>query len=898
MDPILPPISSPPIKYSSIKSVKQKKMGHIEGIVTKIGEIRIVTMKTGQIKHVQSITLKDGSDKISITLWEKHILPDLELDDKLQIRALYVKESSYTQQLEGSLSKDGHIRRIAWPLSVDLPRTEQNFLIELKRIVKHNIPVLSRVTPKSYGMKLFENHVVELGLYLLGIPEIPVSIGHLTHLQCLYAPNNHLSHLPLSLCHLSRLHTLDVQWNRLTELPPHMEKLQNLQTLNISENNIRILPDSLGQCKKLAFLEFDNNPIESISESLSLSILPKYSEHIFPLLPDQEKKALICLELQLQEKLPELALITQNSFGYVQENNHIAGIGLYLQHLREFPLVLFNFCNLRVLNIAKNHLTELPNIGDHLPYLTKIFLRDNRWDSLPSSISSYLSRRYSREITNISEIDVILELETMLDEIIPRLSPNSEEPFGFVIESGHITALHLDCKNLTKLPESFHVCSHLQKFSANSNHFQTIPSILSSCQKLSRLTMASNQISQIPPWISTMKKLEILDLQYNQLSRLPPEFILLSSLHTLNLRSNKITELSPSFGDLQALQKVDLGNNELTTLPVSFAALTHLTHLYLNQNQLAHIPESILHLQSLEELDLLWNPIKLSPQGVAEIHAKLRYDNFTLQTRTSGKVNFAQMNLPAKEVQGLIGLEFLLGRALILDDSLTYRKFGVTISDGHVVHLSLPHLELGSFPEIIGNFRHLETLSLAYNEIHAIPHIIGTFENLHSLYLNSNKISEISDLIGHTSLKILNLNNNQLEFLPDGFLNLVDLEECRLEHNPWHDIPHVLWNSHKLVTLKVTRRDFPPMTQSSIRGGITAIIDYAYRRSFFYEDMLRKLEHNHTLSAFDKSHPDICRYAPMLEKKCQELNNTTAKQLLALFNENCFIQKEQFKIWL
>ena len=884
--------------YQSIRSVKQKKIGNIEGLVIKRGDIRSVSMKNGVTKKVLSVILQDASDNITITLWEQHILRELEIYDKLQIKGVYVKENSYSKQLEGSISKNGQIRRIAWPLSLDLPNPEKKVLLEFKRIMKHNLPLLSHVSPKSYGLKIFEQHVVEIGLYLKGIPELPESLGNLTHLQCLYASNNHLAHLPSSLCHLSHLQTLDVRWNRLTELPPQMETLQNLQTLHISENSIKIIPNSLEHCKKLTRIEFDHNPIEIIPDSLSIQALSKYTHHLPPLLSDQEKKAMIRLGLQLKDQLPEIGLITHNSFGYVTKDNKVVGIGLYRQQLRNFPLVLFDFGCLEVLNIAKNHLTDLPPIADHLPFLSKIFLRENRWSNLPSTLSSYLSRRYSQKISNIQEIEVILELETMLDEVIPLLPPNAEKTFGFVIGRGHITEIYLDCKNLETLPQSFGVCMHLQIFSAKSNNFQTLPTILSSCTNLTHIFMASNHISQIPKWILKLEHIKALDLQYNQLNHLPAELTQLNCLHSLNLQSNNILELPSSFGNLRTLRKLDLGNNNIKTLPASCSGLTQLSHLNLNQNQLTQMPESISHLQNLRELDLSWNAMKLSPQELEAIQPKLRCDNFTLKTRASGKIKFAQMDLPLKEVQGLMGLEFLLGKPLVHDNNLSFRKFGVSVSNGHVTQLSLPNLGLNDFPEIIGSFRNLEMLSLYSNNITAIPHIIGTFQNLSSLYLNSNQISEISDLIGHTSLTTINLNKNKLEFLPDGFMNLKNLEVCKLEHNPWQDIPHALWNLHQLTTLKLTRSDFPPLTQNVIRGGISTILDYAYRRAFFYDEMLQKLDRNHSINDFDKSHPELCKYAHMLEEKCQELNNVPAKQLLALFNEKCFIQKERFKIWL
>lgn len=86
---------------------------------------------------------------------------------------------------------------------------------------------------------------------------------------------------------------------------------------------------------------------------------------------------------------------------------------------------------------------------------------------------------------------------------------------------------------------------------------------LAAIPKATRVDLSQNQLTTLPPSFSLLTHLVKLDLGQNQIEELPANFGNLENLQHLDLYSNKITVLPETFYKLDRLKFLDLKNNPL-----------------------------------------------------------------------------------------------------------------------------------------------------------------------------------------------------------------------------------------------------------------------------------------------------------------------------------------------
>ena len=97
--------------------------------------------------------------------------------------------------------------------------------------------------------------------------------------------------------------------------------------------------------------------------------------------------------------------------------------------------------------------------------------------------------------------------------------------------------------------------------------------------------------------------------------------------------------------------------------------------------------------------------------------------------------------------------------------------------------------KLTSFPASLYQCQNLKELNLNFNNIEYLPPDIVRLQNLTSINLNNNKLVTIPSTIGSLSkLEYLSLIYNRLQFLPEEIMFLHNLKILHLEGNP---IPEV-----------------------------------------------------------------------------------------------------------
>jgi Leucine-rich repeat (LRR) protein len=120
-----------------------------------------------------------------------------------------------------------------------------------------------------------------------------------------------------------------------------------------------------------------------------------------------------------------------------------------------------------------------------------------------------------------------------------------------------------------------------------------------------------------------------------------------------------------------------------------------------------------------------------------------------------------------------------------------------------VSELSLEGKKLKQFPAAVLTFKNLHTLNISYNHIDSIP--AGLFDKcrkLHTLQYAGNGLNKLPVTIFHPALKVLDVSENNLTFIPDAVSKCSQLEELDLHTNQLSAYPSssfVLKNLKSLI---------------------------------------------------------------------------------------------------
>uniref|UniRef100_A0A6J0TRF0 Extracellular matrix protein 2-like n=1 Tax=Pogona vitticeps TaxID=103695 RepID=A0A6J0TRF0_9SAUR len=342
---------------------------------------------------------------------------------------------------------------------------------------------------------------------------------------------------------------------------------------------------------------------------------------------------------------------------------------------------------------------------------------------------------------------------------------------------------------------------------------------------LKTLYLAENEITSIPAGIFLgLPSLEWLDLSKNKLDSEglhPGAFKNLTKLKRLNLDGNQLTKI-PALPS--SLQELKLNDNNLEGLQRhSFQGLFKLLTLELEGNQLHDgnvLPTTFKPLGGLTYLRLDHNRFRAIPSGLPPSLRELHLDSNHIEEVAESVLN-KTVNLTV----------LVLSNNKLQEDRIAPRAW---IDHPKLEALDLSHNLLVHVPSFLP--RHLKQLTLHHNRIERIPgyvfaHMKPGLEFLHLSHnvLRDDGIDAVSFLGLHHSLAELLLDNNQLQSIPRGILNLRGLQVLRLSHNC---IRHVPLNSvcdtrvaedSNIVSMHlennlIDRRRIPPTAFSCIKA--------------------------------------------------------------------------------
>ncbi len=253
--------------------------------------------------------------------------------------------------------------------------------------------------------------------------------------------------------------------------------------------------------------------------------------------------------------------------------------------LTSMPNDIYEFKNLKTLNLSNNYIEKINLNIKKLPNLESLILNDN--------------------ILTVNAI---------------KIKRNT-----------NLKAINLSNNGLIFIPNRMHKNKGLEEITLANNLISEFGKIrFRRFKNLKFLNLYQNNLQNVPSKIGYFKNLEMLDLYYNNLRSLPIEIGNLKNLHTLAVSNNKLWALPNTLIELKSLKILYLHHNKVTILPTLPPNIEVLDFGY---NLVESLPSNLEQLDKLKELDFSNNNIKgsfvdlLKLDGLQTVYISKNLDN-------------------------------------------------------------------------------------------------------------------------------------------------------------------------------------------------------------------------------------------------------------------------------
>ncbi|XP_067932876.1 leucine-rich repeat protein lrrA-like [Watersipora subatra] len=369
---------------------------------------------------------------------------------------------------------------------------------------------------------------------------------------------------------------------------------------------------------------------------------------------------------------------------------------------------------------------------------------------------------------------------------------------------------------------------------------------------LDELRVIDCNMKTLPSWFEKLKRLKALRIScseehYRSLQSIPEVVIKLTSLEVLGLSNNGVRQIPDSLGSLKSLKKLDLNRNPIEVLPESITALGSLQELNLSRCKISQLPESLGSLTSLKKLDLSSNPIEVLPESITALSSIEELD------LTYCKISQLPESLGSLTL--LRELAISMNPIEVLPEPITALSLLEELNPSHCYIRQLPEsfiqlqklkvLRITCYskpsdnmfpnifnfsghqtvPEVITKLNSLEELDLSNDQINELPDSFIQLQKLKVLRITG--VSKLS--IPHglqtfpevvtklTSLEELDLSNHQINELPDSLGSLKSLKKLNLFGNPFEVLPESITSLSSLEELDLSRCKISQLPESFIQ---------------------------------------------------------------------------------
>ncbi|KAE9248380.1 hypothetical protein PF004_g3885 [Phytophthora fragariae] len=470
----------------------------------------------------------------------------------------------------------------------------------------------------------------------------------------------------------------------------------------------------------------------------------------------------------------------------------VTSIKLTKNALQVLPEGFFELQALTYLDLSHNQLEQdLSESFGALVGLKELVLSGNKLSRLPDSIAL---------LENLEALHVDENSLTALPERIGRL------------HKLHVLMAHTN--QLTELPTSFGALRNMQNLDLKKNRLESTGDALAGLSRLKFLDLRQNRLVVFPE-LPDGAVLHQIFLGYNMLSAIDETSILRikDSATVLDMRDNKLASLPANIACLYRLKTLDVANNDLSDLPPGLGYLKHLNHFIVDGNPMRAIRRSVISsgCESLKKYLRTRGPPPVGVDVLEEERDELQLERERLAQVDNNKTE--ELPPPAMEYTAQFREAAASGTMVLINNSL-----GVLPSDlvGHgqynfgstLIHLNLSSNQLQALPASVGELVSLKTLTVEDNQLESLHPSIAALPHLELLRIRKNQLSaeSISHFLGdspalRSSLKELDLRNNNLSTLPTEISQLRSLETLLVAYNRIETLDRFPWSQLAKVSV-------------------------------------------------------------------------------------------------
>ncbi|KAB5531816.1 hypothetical protein DKX38_018486 [Salix brachista] len=357
-----------------------------------------------------------------------------------------------------------------------------------------------------------------------------------------------------------------------------------------------------------------------------------------------------------------------------------------------------------------------------------------------------------------------------------------------------------NCLNLKELPQDIGSMNSLKELVIDETAISMLPQSLYRLTKLEKLSLNGCKfMKRLPERLGNLISLKVLSLNHSAVEELPGSVGSLSNLEELSLMGcQSVTTIPESIGNLQSLMKFSINGSPIKELPTAIGSLPYLKTLFAGGcHFLSKLPDSIGGLASISELELDGTSIPDLPEqiGGLKMIQKLHLRNCTSLRALPEAIGGLKMiqKLHLRNCTSLRALPEAIGMILNLT---TVDLFGCNITE---------------LPESFGKLENLEMLILnECKKLHKLPDSTVELKSLCHLLMKKTAVTVLPGNFGNlSSLMILEMQKDPLEsprtqdqsvVLTNSFTKLSLLEE--LNARAWRISGKIPDDFEKLSSLK------------------------------------------------------------------------------------------------
>ncbi|ANQ52290.1 hypothetical protein MY04_4955 [Flammeovirga sp. MY04] len=346
----------------------------------------------------------------------------------------------------------------------------------------------------------------------------------------------------------------------------------------------------------------------------------------------------------------------------------------------------------------------------------------------------------------------------------------------------------------------------------NNKTLTEFPKELKAFKYLRRIVLMGCNISEIPEFVTQFDSLEEIAVGSNPIDELPEFISRIKTLKAININSTNISEIPNSFSKLP-IEGIFLKNSKIEGIPeICYQWKNTLNSIYLND--LNELPSNIKEFKKLERLRVSLNSFKyldtienLRFLFLNNSSAKYLPENFGNLEKLES-IEFRNCKNLVKIPNSIGKIEKLWGLMLTNCERLTALPKGLQNVNIGVLELTGCHqlktvpkgLQAGTIRAENTNWKSMPSgiFSSGANTLwvtgHQITDItgIGNMYNLEFCNLSNGKIQKIPDDIGRLKVLIsLNVEHNQIKYLPPALKNCPNLTSVRTFGNPVFDMSKI-----------------------------------------------------------------------------------------------------------